>query len=262
MLWRGVHNPDGTVKKIPISARTGCAVDPADSAHHVTFDDAYVSAYVGPCAGKVWGVGIATGNGVAAVDLDHCLDNGQWSQLAINVLGQFGGAYREVSQSGNGLHIICCVEQLPEGYRNIPGGNPVEMYAENRFIALTGTGCSGSPVVECSEVFATVWNQYKPADKTLRNTVTNWQYDVPLPGYTSQARDEDLLAVALSSRSAASAFGAKRSFSDIWEAGSDNSEDDASVIMTLFFYTGGSLPACRKHHAYIMDRTRQVGGNA
>lgn len=241
MLWRGVHNPDGTVKKIPLSASTGCAVDPTDTNHHVAFDEAYISAMMGTCAGKAWGIGIATGNGVAAIDIDHCReDDGSWSQIAVTVLSQFGNAYREVSQSGNGLHVICRVAELPGGYRNIPGGNPVEMYAENRFIALTGSGCSGSPVVECSEVFASVWDQYKPATKP-KTTATkfDWQYDVPLPGYTSQARDEDLLAVALSSRSAASAFGAKRSFSDIWEAGSDNSEDDASVIMTLFFYTGG-----------------------
>jgi putative DNA primase/helicase len=241
ILWRGVHNPDGTVKKIPLSPSTGLAVDPTDTDHHVTFDDAFISAMVGPCAGKAWGIGIATGNGVAAIDIDHCReDDGSWSQIAVTVLSQFGNAYREVSQSGNGLHVICRVDELPRGYRNIPGGNPVEMYAENRFIALTGSGCSGSPVVECSEVFASVWDQYKPATKP-KTTATqfDWEYDKPLPCYTSTATDQELLSLALSSRSAASVFGNKRSFNLIWSDGSNNSEDDASVIMSLFFYTGG-----------------------
>ncbi|EAV3940074.1 hypothetical protein E2753_20600 [Salmonella enterica] len=241
MLWRGVHNPDGTVKKIPISAITGLAVDPTDTDHHVTFDDAFIAAMMGPCAGKAWGIGIATGNGVASVDIDHCRKNdGSWSQVAVTVLSRFGDAYREVSQSGNGLHVICRVDELPGGYRNIPGGNPVEMYAENRFIALTGSGCSGSPVIECSEVFASVWDQYKPATKpNTTATQFDWEYDKPLPGYTSTATNQELLSLALSSRSAASVFGNKRSFNLIWSDGSNNSEDDASVIMSLFFYTGG-----------------------
>ncbi|EDT6685678.1 hypothetical protein UJ50_004766, partial [Salmonella enterica subsp. enterica] len=40
ILWRGVHQADGTVKKIPLSPSTGLAVDPTDTDHHVTFDDA------------------------------------------------------------------------------------------------------------------------------------------------------------------------------------------------------------------------------
>ena len=46
---------------------------------------------------------------LAAVDLDHCIDNGKLSPLAEEIVSHFENTYTEISPSGTGLRIILFV---------------------------------------------------------------------------------------------------------------------------------------------------------
>lgn len=77
------------------------------------------------------------------IDIDHCLIDGKWSPLAIELCQTFTGCYVEISQSGTGLHIIGSYSSIPEhSCKNIALG--LELYHTERFVALTGTGAQGS----------------------------------------------------------------------------------------------------------------------
>jgi putative DNA primase/helicase len=75
------------------------------------------------------------------IDLDNCVTDGEVYPKAQAIVDMFPDAYRELSQSGNGIHII---ERgaLPEGCGHKadapwPGGK-LEVYDRARFFALTG----------------------------------------------------------------------------------------------------------------------------
>jgi primase-polymerase (primpol)-like protein len=92
-----------------------------------TFDRARDSA-VGDGLGFV-----LTGDGIACIDLDHCLVDGVLTDWAQTIVNQCPGTYIEVSLSGTGLHIF--------GYATVGAGrrrDGVEVYDRARFIAVTG----------------------------------------------------------------------------------------------------------------------------
>ena len=55
------------------------------------------------------GIGIRVDGKLAAVDLDHCIDNGKLSSLAEEIVSHFENTYTEISPSGTGLRIILFV---------------------------------------------------------------------------------------------------------------------------------------------------------
>lgn len=80
------------------------------------------------------------------IDLDHCRDaaDGTLDLWARQFLEHFPGAYVEASQSGTGLHIIV------QGKLDFPAGReggkkgPVEIYAGQHYLALTGVLVAGA----------------------------------------------------------------------------------------------------------------------
>ena len=69
-----------------------------------------------------------------AIDLDHCIENGQLSETATEFVSQLNGTYIERSRSKTGLHIFCKANLVEGNFNN----NGVEMYRENKPIAMTG----------------------------------------------------------------------------------------------------------------------------
>ena len=83
------------------------------------------------------GVGfVLNGDGLVCVDLDNCVSDGVLSEWAERVLKLFPGAAVEVSLSGHGLH-VWGTGPLVSRVVDVFGGK-VEVYADKRYIAMTG----------------------------------------------------------------------------------------------------------------------------
>lgn len=124
----------GRMTKIPVqvSGRNASSTDPS------TWSDFRSAAESG--IGK--GVGFMLGDGIGCFDLDHCFTGGEladWAQERLDAVED--PLFVEVSQSGEGLHIFCWMDEQPANARRAHPG--VEVYSQKRFIAMTGERYDG-----------------------------------------------------------------------------------------------------------------------
>ena len=112
--------------KVPLQAdgRTASSTDPAT---WTSFDQ------VTACKGRD-GVGfVLNGDGIACVDLDHCLVDGVLEPWAQQIVDRCPRTYVEISPSGTGLHVFG-LATVGVG-RNMRG---VEVYDRGRYMTVTG----------------------------------------------------------------------------------------------------------------------------
>ena len=89
------------------------------------------------------------GDGVVCVDLDNCMVDGVLSEWAERVLALFPDAPVEVSLSGRGLHVW---GTGPLVSRVMPlWGHKVEVYADKRYIAMTGRWLRRGDLVDLTD---------------------------------------------------------------------------------------------------------------
>lgn len=151
ICWRAEPDPrkddPAHISKKPIDPKTGGLASSTDSSTWTDFDTA-VSA-----SEKFSGIGfVFTDSPFFGVDIDKRGDDirAYRSGDMNNIIGTFIStlcSYTELSQSGNGIHIICR-GSLPEGRRR--KGN-VEMYDTGRFFVMTGNPLGNYPVSDCTE---------------------------------------------------------------------------------------------------------------
>jgi len=88
---------------------------------------------------------VLDGDGIACVDLDHCLDErGRLEPWAAPLLERLPATYIEVSPSGRGLHIWGTGE-LQRGRRLMVDGGMVELYGRGRYMTVTGRRFRSAP---------------------------------------------------------------------------------------------------------------------
>ena len=174
------------------------------------------------------------------IDIDHCLVDGQWSPLAIELCQTFAGCYVEISQSGTGLHIIGSYSSIPEhSCKNIALG--LELYHTERFVALTGTGAQGSWEHDATSALNTTVARYFPREES---TVSAQWTNSPQEGSNPIENDEKLIEKACSAKEGVSViFGGKATFKDLWNGvvseDDDRSSLDSSLATRLLWWTGG-----------------------
>ena len=93
------------------------------------------------------------GDGVACIDLDHCLRDGVLAEWAAPIVEACRGTYIEVSPSGDGLHIF--------GFAVVGQGRRragVEVYDRGRYMTVTKRRFRRAPLVlrDISEVVASL----------------------------------------------------------------------------------------------------------
>lgn len=186
------------------------------------------------------------------IDVDNCLIDqatATWSPLAHEFVNRFPNAYTEVSQSGTGLHIICAYTSIPEGFNSLNDQKTgLEMYWRDRFVAMTLTG-NGDVDIDYTQGIHDSIARYGRirSDRSARWTTA------PCDDWSGPTDDDELIKMALNSSSAASVFGNKASFADLWNANverlsvsypSDQGKDynasaaDAALCSHLAFWTG------------------------
>jgi len=95
------------------------------------------------------GLGFALGDGIACLDIDHCLDGrGRPDARARAILARVPGAYVEISPSGRGLHVWGVAPEQP-GRRRIA----YEAYSTGRYITVTGRVYQRGKLVDLSDFF-------------------------------------------------------------------------------------------------------------
>ncbi len=149
VLWK-LAEKDGRKTKIPVNAMTGYGAKSNDPDTWAAFEEAKGKIDYYGCDG----LGFMLGNGYFGVDLDHALDN----KALMDEFADALKSYTEISQSGEGLHIVC-KGILPPGNRR--RGN-VEMYDSARFFALTGNVPQGReyPLADRTEEIKPLWEKY------------------------------------------------------------------------------------------------------
>ena len=72
---------------------------------------------------------------IVCIDLDHAIQDKKLSPMAKEIIEKFTGTYMELSQSGKGIHIFV-KGTIPKNINLSSEG--IELYKNNRYIALTG----------------------------------------------------------------------------------------------------------------------------
>lgn len=241
----------GKTEKYPIDWRTGRVVDAHDPAIWLTCDEA---AGVAASFGADYGVGFVftATDPFFFIDVDSCVaaDGASWNRMAMELLSRFEGAAVEVSHSMSGLHIIGTgTAPTP---RKVKYLDQFDLYTEGRFVALTGTNALGNAVTLHDAALAVLVVQYLMPDPVAEGS-GDWT-DAPCAGWNGPTDDAVLLERALRSSSAASAFGTRASFRDLWEGDEvvlgkmypddhgrgayDESKADSALAQHLAFWTG------------------------
>jgi hypothetical protein len=191
------------------------------------------------------------------LDIDGCLQaDGQWNPVSQQLSGLLSGCAVEISQSGKGLHFFGIGRPPAHGCRNDAYG--LEFYHAGRFAALTGIGAIGNAACDASSILPALIAAYFPPDAS-QGISQEWTTE-PDPLWNGPANDEELIRRAMNSRSSASAFGSRASFSDLWmenvpvlaqsypDAGGrpyDASAADAALAQHLAFWTGKNCERIR-----------------
>lgn len=224
VCWKAEPSRDrpGKTDKFPLDWRTGRVASAHDPSIWTTFD---IAAAAAPAHGGVHGHGVGfvftAQDPFFFHDIDDCLTpDGQWSPLALSILGRFPGAAVEVSQSGRGLHIFGRTAPIGHGCKNTP--LHLELYTHSRFAALTGKQAQGDAGLDCTAALHQLVADYFPHPVT--SDAAGWTTE-PVEGWdTSLSDDAELLRRASLSgqRTAGAAFGGGDvTFAQLWASDAD-----------------------------------------
>ena len=128
-----------SASKMPLQT-TGRAASSTDPETWTTHAKAKASA-VGAGAGFV-----LNGDGIACIDLDHCIAaGGSLAPWAAAILAEFPATYTEVSPSGTGLHVWCRATVGRGRKIRRADGACVEIYDRGRYVTVTGNTWGDAP---------------------------------------------------------------------------------------------------------------------
>lgn len=134
LRMRRLHRWIRHAAKVPRTV-VGRAASSTDPATWSTFDQALASS-VGDGLGFV-----LAADGIACIDLDHCLDGGVLADWARGILDACDPTYVEVSPSGTGLHVFGR-GTVGKGRRH----EGLECYDRGRYMTVTGRRFECAPV--------------------------------------------------------------------------------------------------------------------
>ena len=135
ILWKKETDNKGRTTKIPYSpnyegkAKTNDSTTWSSYTKVKTIFEKYKTIYDGI------GIVLNKQSNIVFIDIDHCFENGEILEEAKNIINMFPGSYIELSQSGEGVHILTR-GKIDKNIKNSKYG--IEMYDNKRFIAFTG----------------------------------------------------------------------------------------------------------------------------
>ncbi len=208
----GVPNPDGKPNKEPLNPRTGQKASVSDPTSWGTFEEAVASPH--PLKGFV----LSASDPFTIIDLDEPANEEQ--QERHSALLRTFPTYAEISQSGNGVHIICR-GKVPHGVRR----DKVEMYSAGRYMICTGNVLDASPVTDCQDLLDAMFQKMNDAGLSVAS----------LEQHDGDKSDDDILQTATEATN-------HKKFAQLWNgewaaAWPSQSEADFALLSMLCFYT-------------------------
>src|SRR6187402_2984013 len=206
----------GKTHKYPLHPATLHKHNPLDPAIWLTHDETAAQCEtLGP--GYMCGFVITREDPFFFVDIDNCLTPDGWSAESMRIAGMVPGAAIEVSQSGQGLHILGSYAGMPPEHSCAPRGPDFGFYTEGRFVALTGWDAVGDAAAR--PALDTLVREFFPPGADVADG--DWTA-VPVAEWGGQAMDDDaLIARACASGSVTGAFTQRATFADLWNARAD-----------------------------------------
>ena len=222
VVWRLEDNNKGKPLKVPYSPATGLRASTTDRSTWGSYAEAVLrldyDAYNG------LGFVFSADSGLVFIDLDNCFTpEGEETALAKEIQALFPGSYAEISQSENGLHIVC-KGILPQAIKR----PEIEVYSWGRYMAFTGNATSLTEPQEAQESINTLIQKYGRTEPP----------QAPLKPYKSNIAlsEEELLAVILKSRQGAKF---KKLLSGDTTGYSSHSEADQAFINIANYFCNG-----------------------
>ena len=229
-----VEKEDGEITKVPINAITGKNARCNDNLTWSYFNVAINGCVKYNCAG----LGFMLGDGVFGIDLDNhpnekgeMLSQEDFDSLANEFIYTLN-SYAELSQSGQGVHILC-KGKLPEGRRR--NGN-VETYDTGRFFAMTGNCILNLPIYDREQEIIPLWKKYV----NVESKKESYSFSEYIPSNNANRTqlnlsDNEILQKAYSSKNA-SAFKSLMD-GDMSAYNDDHSAADMALCTMLAFWT-------------------------
>ncbi len=161
-VWKGGRG------KVPYSPVTGSMAKSNDPS---TFSD-FQSACQFCIHGGYDGLGIGIFNNIGAIDIDHCITDGQYSDMATDIVEHMG-SYTEISPSGNGIRIIFTVNEVQydtDRYYINNQRKGLEVYiagVTKKFVTITGNKINDNPVVNGAEKLPVILDKYMLSAQTF-----------------------------------------------------------------------------------------------
>lgn len=221
-LWC-VWKRDKEGKKIPYNPVTG---NNAKSNDPSTFSD-FQTACDACMSGSYDGLGIGIFNGIGAIDIDHCIEDGKFSDMASDIIEQMG-SYTEISPSGNGIRIIFTVDKFlydKELYYIHNHKKGLEVYIAGttlKFVTITGDKINDNPIIDGTSKLSAVLDKYM-----LRNTAQKASPHVKL---STPTNPKDFLGIGLEKDEKLKAY---------WNGSrlhGNESEDDMGFMAKLMYW--------------------------
>lgn len=229
VCWQAIpdEKSHSGIKKVPVCAMNG---SPAKSNDPTTWTG-FGNALIGMRTRNFSGIGFMFSNSsYFGVDIDDCRDEVECylSGDKSGIIGEFIetlGSYAELSQSGNGIHIIC-KGSLPEGARR---KGRIEMYDSGRYFIMTGNQIGGySDVADCTE-------SIKNLHKKYLGTQQKKSVQKSAPTITELTEKEII------DRMCASSVKAERLYKGDFSEYNSHSEADMAFCSILAFWCGGDV---------------------
>ena len=178
------------------------------------------------------GIGIGIFDGLCAVDIDHCVEDGSLSETAQDIIKEMN-SYTEYSPSGTGVRIIFKASNPSYDKKHYYINNRklgLEIYVSgytNRFVTITGNALNGNDVSKRDAELMRVLEKYMLKPNIEINNVN-------APG--SYLSDSSVISKASSSKQA-------EKFTALWSGnipdGKSHSEADQALCNILAFWCGG-----------------------
>ena len=239
----------GKTQKFPIHPTHGYRTDAHDPAIWITATEAIKIAEQ---FGAGYGVGFVftEQDPFWFIDVDECVTPNGYTPIVAELATLFPGCAVEISQSRRGLHFFGFGHVTDDRRIKDKTGKLFDLFTSKRFVALTGIGAVGDiGAFNYSASLSELVRRYLTRDPNENDS--GWTTE-PCPEWNGPDDDATLIQRALRSQSAASAFGNKASFADLWNADITAlgrcfphatepygySEADSALAMHLSFWTG------------------------
>lgn len=165
-LWRLERDKKNHLTKVPYSPKYYGRASSTNPSTWGTFNQAVQMCKSRPNFFNGISLIISKEFGLVFIDIDHCIDpEGNWSDIARDIVRVFQNSFIELSQSGTGIHIIT-KGSIPKSFKNSKIN--VEMYNDKRFCALTGHVLSDREPINEQPSLDYVFHKYKTPEKVTQ----------------------------------------------------------------------------------------------